>query len=223
DHGMHVSGTIGAVGNDGVGTTGINWNVRIRPVRVLDITGSGSFFDIAQGVLYAAGLPASDGAGGTVTAPSRAAIINVSLGSSTNAAVLANAVAAATNAGSLIVASAGNNQTSGNHYPASYPEVLSAVAIGPDLQLASYTNIGQTAGISAPGGGFRFGGGTSGVLSTTWNYVTGTPNYAFYQGTSMAAPHVTGIAALVLAANPGLTNTQIKARLQSTAVHLGAP
>src|SRR5439155_15902542 len=106
DHGLHVSGTIGAPGNDAIGMTGLNWNVSIRPVRVLDITGSGSFFDVAQGILYAAGLPASDGMGGTVTAPSRAAVINMSLGGG-NVSVMASAVTAATNAGSLIIASAG--------------------------------------------------------------------------------------------------------------------
>ncbi len=74
----------------------------------------------------------------------------------------------------------------------------------PDLQLATYTSVGPNVSLAAPGGDFRFtaNNGTGGVLSTTYNYVTKTPNYAFYTGTSMAAPHVTGVAALVLAANP---------------------
>ena len=80
NHGLHVAGTIGAAGNDGVGVTGVNWTVRIRPVRVIGVAGFGSFYDIAQGILYAAGLPADDGKGGTVTAPSAARIINLSLG-----------------------------------------------------------------------------------------------------------------------------------------------
>jgi subtilisin family serine protease len=222
NHGLHVAGTIGAVGNDGVGVAGLNWQVKIRPVRALDITGSGSFFDIAQAVLYAAGLPAAAGTT-TVTAPSRAAVINMSLGGSSNSTTFRNAIIAATNAGSLIVASAGNAESSSPSYPAAYPEVLSVTAVGPDLQLASYSNVGGNVGVAAPGGNFRSNGGGSGVVSSTWNYVTGAPSYAYYEGTSMAAPHVTGVAALVLAAAPGLTGAQLRARLTSTAVHVGAP
>jgi subtilisin family serine protease len=222
NHGMHVAGTIGAAGNDAIGGTGINWTVRIRPVRALDITGSGSFFDIAQGVLYAAGLPASNGTGGTVTALTRAALINMSLGGSSNTSVLANAVTAATNAGTLIIASAGNSESNSPSYPAAYPEVVSVVALGPDMQLAAYSSVGSTVSLAAPGGSFRFTN-TSGVVSSTWNFVTGVANYAYYQGTSMAAPHVTGVAALVLGANPTLTAAQLRARLQNTAVDLGPP
>jgi subtilisin family serine protease len=224
NHGLHVSGTIGAVGNDGIGTAGLNWKVKIRPVRVLDITGSGSNFDVAQGVLYAAGLPAAkDTLGGTVTAPSRASVINMSLGGGSNSTTLHNAIIAATNAGTLVVASAGNDESSSPSFPASYPEVLSVTAVGPDLQLASYSNVGGNVGVAAPGGNFRSNGGGSGVISSTWNYVTGTANYASYEGTSMAAPHVVGVAALVLAVSPTLTGAQLRARLTSTAVHVGAP
>jgi subtilisin family serine protease len=223
NHGLHVAGTIGAPGNDAIGVNGLNWKVSIRPVRVLDITGSGSYYDIAQGVLYAAGLPAaSDTLGGTVTAPSRAAVINMSLGGSGNAPVLRDAVTAATNAGSLIVASAGNSESSAPSYPAAYPEVLAVSAVGPDLSISSYTNVGGNVSLAAPGGNFR-SSGSSGVVSSTWNYVTGASSYAYYQGTSMAAPHVVGVAALTLAANPGMTNAQLRARLQNTAVHVGAP
>jgi subtilisin family serine protease len=222
NHGLHVAGTIGAVGNDAVGVAGLNWKVKIRPVRVLDVTGSGSFFDVAQGVLYAAGLPAASGTT-TVTANSRASVINMSLGSGFDSKTLHDAVIAATNAGSLIVASAGNSESSSPSYPAAYPEVLSVTAVGPDLQLSSYSNVGGNVGVSAPGGNFRSNGGGSGVFSSTWNYVTGAPSHAFYEGTSMAAPHVTGIAALVLSKAPGLTNAALRARLTSTAVHIGAP
>src|SRR6185503_3952833 len=83
-HGLHVAGTIGAVGNNSIGVTGINWTVRIRPVRVLGIGGFGSEYDIAQGILYAAGLPADNGLGGTVQASSGARIINLSLGGGTD-------------------------------------------------------------------------------------------------------------------------------------------
>jgi hypothetical protein len=221
NHGLHVAGTIGAVGNDFLGVAGLNWQVSIRPVRVLDITGGGSYFDIAQGVLYAAGLPAASGAT-TVQAPTRAAIINMSLGGSATSSVLSNAITAATNAGSLIVASAGNGETSSPSYPAAYPEVLAVSAVGPDLSISSYTNVGGNVSLAAPGGNFR-SSGTSGVVSAVWDYVRNVPTYAYYEGTSMSVPHVVGVAALVLGLNPTLTNVQLRNRLQSTAVHVGAP
>lgn len=225
NHGLHVAGTIGAAGNDGVGSTGLNWTVSIRPVRVLDISGSGSDFDVAQGILYAAGLPASNGAGGTVTAPSRAALINMSLGGGFST-VMQSAVIAATNAGTLIIAAEGNDESNQLEYPGAFPEVLPVVALGPDMQLASYTNIGSPTALSAPGGGIRFDAtidGSAGVLSTTWDFVNHAPDYAYYEGTSMATPHVTGIAALVLAANPSLSSSQLRTRLENTAVDLGPP
>lgn len=222
NHGMHVAGTIGAKGNSGIGTAGLNWRVSIRPVRVLDITGSGSNFDVAQGVLYAAGLPASNGTGTTVTAPSRAAIINMSLGSSSNSTSLRNAVAAASTAGTLIIAASGNSETNTPFYPAAYPQVVSVVAMGLDVQLASYTNVGTTVSLAAPGGGQRYAA-TAGEASTTWDFTKTLPSYACYEGTSMASPHVAGVAALVLALNPTFTAAELRARLQNTAIDIGPP
>src|SRR5213078_3165977 len=103
-HGVHVAGTIGAVGNDHIGVTGVNWNVRIRSVRALGVDGFGEFYDIAQGILYAAGLPADDGAGGTVQASSGAKIINLSLGGADTDTTLHSAIISAATAGALIVA-----------------------------------------------------------------------------------------------------------------------
>src|SRR5260370_3546056 len=79
-HGLHVAGTIGAVGNNGAGVTGVNWTVRIRPVRVLGVGGFGEDYDVAQGVLYAAGLPGDHGAGGTVAGPRGAPDMHLELG-----------------------------------------------------------------------------------------------------------------------------------------------
>jgi subtilisin family serine protease len=222
NHGLHVAGTIGAVGNDGVGVTGINWSVRIRPVRVMDIRGSGSTYDIAQGLLYAAGLPADNGSGGLVQAPTAARIINMSLGTSGNSPVLADAVTAASNAGALVIASSGNDGTSELRYPAAYAEVISVSAVGPDRQLASYSSFGSTIDIAAPGGDFSDGDASFGIASTVWNFVTGSAAYGVSQGTSMAAPHVAGVAALILAANPGLTASQLRSRLINFAVDAGA-
>src|SRR5207248_7447199 len=136
------------------------------------------------GVLYAAGLPAAGADGTPVSTSPAARVINMSLGGTSDNAALRNAIAAATNAGSLIVASAGNSATNQPSYPAAYPQVLSVAAVGPDIQLTTYTNVGSNVSLSAPGGDFRSAGGFGGVLSTTYNYVTKTPNYAFYTGTS---------------------------------------
>lgn len=223
DHGLHVSGTIGAVGNDGVGVTGVNWTVRIRPVRVLGVSGSGSFYDIAQGILYAAGLPADNGKGGTVKAPSAARVINVSLGGTTGSSTLHNAVIAATNAGALVVAAAGNDGSTSALYPAAYPEALAVSAVGPDGLLASYSTYGSAIDIAAPGGDITDGGGTYGVTSSVWNYITNQPAYDSWDGTSMATPHVTGVAALLLAQTPSLTVAQLRSRLTSWAVDAGTP
>jgi subtilisin family serine protease len=219
-HGLHVAGTIGAVGNDAVGVTGVNWTVRIRPVRVMDVAGNGTSYDIAQGILYAAGLPADNGAGGTVTANTGAKVINLSLGGAGDT-ILHSAVIAASKAGVLIVAAAGNNASSTPFYPAAYPEVLAVSAVGPGATLASYSNFGSYIAIAAPGGDFAVGDASDAIFSTLWNFGTASPTYGADQGTSMAAPHVTGVAALLLAQNPSLTAGQLRSRLTGYAVNIG--
>jgi subtilase family protein len=220
-HGLHMAGTIGAVGNDGIGVSGVNWSVRIRPVRALG-AGGGQPFDVAQGILYAAGLPVDDGKGGIIQAAVGARVINLSLGGG-DYTVVRDAVTAASNAGALIVAAVGNEFGSAPQYPAAYPEALSVSAVGPDRQLTSYSNLGSTAGIAAPGGDIPDDDLTFGVRSTMWNFVTSTPTYGTGAGTSISTSHVSGVAALVLAQNPGLSRSQLRARLTSYAVDAGAP
>ena len=230
NHGLHVSGTIGATNNPANNVTGVNFNVRIRMIRALGIDGFGYDFDIAQAILYAAGLPAEGAGGNPVTAPNRAPIINMSLGGGSDS-TLGAAVAAAIAAGSVIIASSGNDASYTPNFPASYPDVISVAALGADGELASYSTTNAFVSLVAPGGDFRFddptnafSGGTSGVLSTVWDFnAPAGPDWAFYTGTSMAAPHVSGVAALVLAANPGLSGAQLHARLTSTAVDMGPP
>ncbi|MGH7671582.1 MAG: S8 family serine peptidase, partial [Gemmatimonadales bacterium] len=222
-HGLHVAGTIGAVGNNGTGVTGVNWTVRIRPVRALSSLGSGSDYDIAQAVLYAAGLPADNGAGGTVAPATAARVINMSLGAPGASTVIHDAIIQATAAGALVVAAAGNDGTSTPLYPAAFDEVLSVSAVGPDAVLASYSTYGPTVDIAAPGGDLADGGCTYGVISTWWDFAATAPAYACIQGTSMAAPHVTGVAALLLAQSPGLTAAGLRTRLTSYAIDVGAP
>lgn len=228
NHGLHVAGIIGAGGNALGIVSGVDWTVTIRPVRALGIDGSGYFFDIAQAVLYAAGLPAAGANGALVRAPNRAPIINMSLGGPSTDSALARAVAAAISAGSIVVAAAGNTPSSEPAYPAAFPGVIAVAALGPDAHLASYSASGSDISLAAPGGDFRFddltnpyNGGTGGILSTTWNFSTGSPSYSFYTGTSMAAPDVSGVAALVLAANPGMSGTALRARLLGTAMDIG--
>lgn len=217
-HGVHVAGTIGAVGNDGIGVTGVNWTVRIRPIRALGVGGFGETYDIAQGVLYAAGLPADNGAGGTVRPASGAKVINLSLGGPTSDTTLHRAIISAAKAGVLIVAAAGNAGTAAPQYPAAYPEVLAVAAVGPDGAPASYSSFGSDVALRAPGGNFALGDATDGVASCIWNFALAQPDYVFAEGTSMAAPHVTGVAALLLAHDPSLTATALRDRLITYAV-----
>lgn len=222
-HGLHVAGTIGAVGNDATGVTGVNWAVRIRPVRALGVAGFGTVYDVAQAVLYAAGLPADNGSGGTVQASTGARIINLSLGAPTDDATLHNAVIGAASTGALVVAAAGNGGSSTPSYPAAYPEVLAVAAVGPDGAPTSYSNFGSWVGIRAPGGNFAFGDATDGVLSTAWDFATNTPVYAFAEGTSMATPHVSGVAALLVAQTPSLSGQALRSRLTSYAAGAASP
>jgi subtilisin family serine protease len=230
NHGLHVAGTIGATNDPSNVVTGINWTARIVPIRALGMDGFGFDFDIAQAVLYAAGLPAQGAGGQMVTSPTPSKIINMSLGGQSDA-TLGAAVAAAIAAGSTIIASAGNEASFTPNFPASYPDVISVAALGPDGELTSYSTTNAFVSLVAPGGDFRFddptnpsSGGTSGVLSTVWDFnPPAGPDWAFYTGTSMAAPHVTGVAALVLAHNPGMTGAQLRERLTSTAIDMGPP
>lgn len=218
DHGLWTAGIIGGVGNDGVGMAGVNWSVKIRPIRVLGITGDGTTFDIAQGVLYAAGLPAKGANGAMVQAPSRAQIINLSLGGPSPNNTMLSAISAASAAGSLIVAAAGNDGLDLPSFPAAYPSVMAVAAVGMDGALATYSNAGTYISVAAPGGDFRLddnGGG--GVLGPGWNFVTNKATYLFGYGTSAAAPYVSGVAALLLAQTPTLTAAELRSRIEQFA------
>jgi len=226
-HGTHVAGTIGALTNNGIGVAGVaggkGSGVRIMPLRVLG-AGGGTTTDIAAAVRYAAGDQSA--ASHSYTAD----VINMSLGSTANDPTLASAISYAASQGVVIVAAAGNDGTNSKYYPAAYPEVISVSATGIGAEITGYSNYGSTIDIAAPGGGFtydlNFDTYPDGIWSTLADYsgigsVYNVDVYALSQGTSMATPHVAAAAALLKAANLGLSAADIRQKLTSNAIDLG--
>ncbi|MCK5944230.1 MAG: S8 family serine peptidase, partial [Planctomycetes bacterium] len=207
-HGTHVAGTIGANGNDGLGVAGVDWNCRLMTVRVLG-AGGGTVEDIANGILYAAGLPNASGA----LPPQRADIINMSLGGPGLNPVMEQACNQAAAAGVLLVAAAGNDNSDQPQSPAAFDSVLSVGAVDLVRQRAPYSNFSPTVDIWAPGGDMsadRNGDGfPDGVLAPMADD-QGNLFFKFLNGTSMASPHVAGVAALVMAANPNLSAAEVR-------------
>lgn len=208
-HGSHVAGTIGAASNNGTGVAGVDWNGKIMPVRVLGV-GGGTMYDVLQGVRFAARLPNDSG----TLPPQRADVMNLSLGGGGFSQSAQDVFTAARGAGVIIVAAAGNNGTSTPQYPASYAGVVSVSAVDTLKSLAPYSSFGSAVDVAAPGGDRsrdRNGDGYGdGVLSTLGNDSTLPLQYVyqFLDGTSMAAPHVAGIVALMKAAASGMTPDQ---------------
>jgi serine protease len=204
-HGSHVAGTIGARTNNGNGVAGVNWNVTLIPVRALGRFGSGTSYDILQAVRYAAGLPNDSGTSHLVD------VINLSLGGTSFSSTEQSVYTQARNAGVIVIAAAGNSNASQPFYPASYDGVVSVSAVDTRGQKAPYSNFGPAVDVAAPGGDLsadRNGDGYGdGVLSTVADD-TGSFGFTFLQGTSMASPHVAGVAALMKAVSPGLTPVQ---------------
>lgn len=220
-HGTHVAGTIGATGDNGVGVAGLNWQSRILPVRVLAKCG-GSSSDIADAIRWAAGVSVS----GVPDNPHPARVINLSLGGTRAcSATYQSAIDAARGAGAIVVAAAGNSAMDAAFTtPANCVGVISVGATDPDGNLSSFSNYGATVDISAPGGEMSSALDPNGILST---YNSGAQSadamsYAYLQGTSMAAPHVAGVASLVLSAAPALGPDQVAAILTQTVTPLPA-
>lgn len=219
-HGTHVAGTIG-VGNTNnrVGVAGINWNVKVQPIRVLGKCG-GTTSDIADAIRWAAGLPVP----GVPNNLTKARVINMSLGGEgacSDDAVTQSAINDAVAAGVTVVVAAGNSAEDASlSTPAGCDNVIAVAASDARGYLVTrYSNYGPTVKILAPGGDVQRDdngdGNPDGVLSMV-SPDDGT--YAYYNGTSMASPHVAGVAALVLAREPALTPPQVLARLQATAI-----
>ncbi|WP_457637217.1 S8 family serine peptidase [Oceanithermus sp.] len=245
-HGTHVTGIItarsginqlppscyDAEGNpicSESGVVGLTWPapVTVLPLRVLDSSGNGNFSAVAAAIRYAAGLPVSWN-GVTLTNPHPASVINLSLGGPAYSQAMCEAVADATEAGALVVAAAGNSGESAYFYPASCPGAISVAATdnsnGNPLP-TWYSEHNEQVDISAPGGDTNQDadgdGYPDGVLSTTWNYQEGRPNYAFYMGTSQASPQVAAALALLVAG--GQTPAEAWEKLKASATDLGQP
>lgn len=214
-HGTHVGGTVAAVTNNGIGVAGVAFGAKVVPIRALGRCG-GLLSDIADAIIW--------GSGGTVAGvpanANPARVLNLSLGGGGRcSATLQNAINSARSRNTVVVVAAGNSNTNAsNATPANCSGVVTVAATGRNGGKASYSNFGNIVDVAAPGGDF-LGSAANGVLSTLNNGTTtpGQDAYAFYQGTSMATPHVAGTAALMLSRNPALTPTQIEQLLRSTA------
>lgn len=215
-HGTHTAGTIAARTDNGIGVAGVAWNCRILPLRALGMGGSGTSYDILEAVRYAAGMPT--GAGIQLDAP--VDVINLSLGGTGYSGIEAEVYREAYSRGTIIAAAAGNDGTSDINYPAGYEGVLSVSAVTIEGNAAGYSNFGPTIDVAAPGGSstdVNGDGYLDGILSTAGDDSGGTVKmgYAFYTGTSMAAPHVAGVAALMKALYPGMTPEDFDALLSA--------
>lgn len=225
-HGTHVAGTVAARGNNGIGVAGVAWGTRVMPLRALGSSG-GTSYDVAQAVRFAAGLPNDSG-----TVPARRAdIINLSLSGEGFSQINRQLYGDLRQQGIFVVASAGNEASTAPGYPAAYDSVISVSAVDIQRQITNYSNRGTTIDIAAPGGtsgaDINGDGYPDGVLSTGGTAAASSIEFAyvFLSGTSMAAPHVSGIIALMQSINPDLTPQQFAVLLQSGSLtdDLGAP
>lgn len=218
-HGTHVSGIVAAAMDNGEGGVGVAPAARVMPLRALG-RGGGLAYDILQSVRYAAGMENDSG-----TLPERAAdIINLSLGGSGYSQASQNLYQQVRERGVIVVASAGNENVDEPLYPASYDAVISVAATDFVGERAPYSNRGPFVDVAAPGGlttadrnsdGYSDGILSASVEETATSTVGG---YIFYEGTSMAAPHVSGVAALMKSVYPQLTPDEFDSLLISGAI-----
>ncbi len=215
-HGTHVAGTIGAATNNNIGVSGVDQHAKILPIRVLGKCG-GYTSDIVDGTRWAAGFSVP----GVPNNPYPAKVVNLSLGGlGTCSAAEQAAFTQLWNAGVVPVVAAGNsNANAANYTPGNCNNVITVASNNRSGGRAYYSNYGSVVEITGPGGAQSGANDPNGVLSTlnSGTTVPQSDNYIFYQGTSMAAPHVAGVAALVMGQNPSLTPAQVLNRLQTTA------
>lgn len=190
-HGTHVAGTLAQATDNREGVAGVAFKAILMPLKVLDQNGSGRSADIADAIRWAADHGAR--------------VLNLSLGGGGRSEVMEAAVAYARKKGAVVVCAAGNGARGQVEYPAAYPGAIAVSAVGPTGELASYSSFGKELDLAAPGGdqGLR-GRDEDGVLQNTIDPRDPSRSvYAFFNGTSMATPHVAGAAALLFAAGAG--------------------
>ncbi|MDX2546627.1 S8 family peptidase [Streptomyces sp. WI04-05B] len=214
-HGTHVAGTIAAVANNSKGVAGIAYNAKISPVRALGKCG-GYDSDIIDAITWASGGTVS----GVPANTNVAKVINMSLGGGgACSAATQSAITGAVNRGTTVVVAAGNeNANASTSNPANCNNVITVAATGRTGARASYSNFGSVVDISAPGG--EMSTGTANGILSTLNSGAKTPStesYAYYQGTSMATPHIAGLVALMKSANSSLTPAQIETAIKNNA------
>jgi subtilisin family serine protease len=188
-HGSHAAGIASAASNNGVGISGVSWGAQLMAVRVLDEYGQGFYSDIASGIVYAASQGAT--------------VINLSLGGESSSALLEDAVNTARLLGAILVAAAGNDGGS-VLYPAASENVISVGATDSSDLVWHRSNRGPEVDLAAPG-------------VQVYSTITGPRQYFSLDGTSVATPHVSGLAALVLSLRPGMDPDQVQRMLEQTA------
>lgn len=204
-HGTLVAGTIAASTNNFTGAAGVAWNTKIMPLRVLG-HGEGNTWDILEAVKYAAGMENDSG----IILNDPADIINLSLGGEGDSFFERQIYSEVRDRGIIVIASAGNEGSDQEIYPAAYENVVAVSAVTINETLAPFSNYGSTIDVGAPGGSSTDTNGDGfmdGVLNTCGDDSSGSieMTYAFATGTSMAAPHVSGVVALMKALYPGLS------------------
>lgn len=192
-HGTHVAAIASARTGNGKGVAGVGYNCVLMNGKVLNDSGSGSWSGIANGIIWAA--------------DNGAKVINMSLGGSSGSSTVQSAINYAWNKGVVIVAAAGNEGISSPSYPAYYSNVIAVAATDENDNIASFSNYGTWVDVAAPG---------VDILSA---YIRYNPPYVFLSGTSMASPHVAGLAGLL--ASQGRSNVNIRAAIENTTDNIG--